>query len=155
MSAARLNARIPSAEYLVRGQLKGHRLKFHKKSKDGSGKCDAYKTGNPIDVVWGAVFSLPESDLQLLDRCEGKGSGYERIIAPIHTESPDVIEAHSYIATITDASLLPFDWYKEHVLRGAYEIALPKHYIEAIETIETKFDANHTRRNTELEIYKI
>ena len=36
-----------------------------------------------------------------------------------------------------DTTLRPFDWYKEHVLRGAREHGLPVAYVAGIERIGT------------------
>jgi hypothetical protein len=33
-------------------------LKFHKRSKDGSGKCNAFRTGSQADYVIGVVFEV-------------------------------------------------------------------------------------------------
>jgi gamma-glutamylcyclotransferase len=44
MSLSRLRERVPSAEAVGCFSLNGHDLRFHKLSKDGSGKCDAFFT---------------------------------------------------------------------------------------------------------------
>jgi hypothetical protein len=41
MSLRRLRTRVPSAVKLGNATLFGHQLKFHKRSQDGSAKCDA------------------------------------------------------------------------------------------------------------------
>ena len=51
--APRLKERVGFFERCGAAYLSGYTLRFHKKSKDGSGKCDAFYTGNPNDVVWG------------------------------------------------------------------------------------------------------
>ena len=37
----RLRERVPSAESLGVARLEAHVLRFHKRGRDGSGKCDA------------------------------------------------------------------------------------------------------------------
>ncbi len=52
MSSRRLMDRVPSAQFVSIGKLGEHRLRYHKKSKDGSGKCDIEHTENPENSVW-------------------------------------------------------------------------------------------------------
>lgn len=52
MLVARLTERVPSARPIGIGQLKGHVLRWHKRSKDGSGKCDIEITESDADSVW-------------------------------------------------------------------------------------------------------
>ena len=56
MFARRLQERVPSAEPIAIGKLKGHVLRWDKRSqRDGSGKCDAEATGRARDSVWGVT----------------------------------------------------------------------------------------------------
>ena len=77
MFSALLKDRVPSAEKYTVAALKGHVLKFHKISKDGSGKCDAFETKSPEDIVYGVLFEISENEKQDLDSKEGLGDGYE------------------------------------------------------------------------------
>jgi gamma-glutamylcyclotransferase (GGCT)/AIG2-like uncharacterized protein YtfP len=154
MSTGRLQARVPSAQFLCRAKLIGHLLKFHKPSKnDGSGKCDAAQSGNSHDRVYGAVFLILESELPLLDKFEGEGYGYDRKTVSLLTEKFGNIEAQTYLATQFDSSLRPLDWYKEHVVRGAKAIDLPQSYIALIEAVPCDVDTDADRRANELAIY--
>jgi hypothetical protein len=58
------------------GRLDGYELRFHKRSKDGSAKADAFRTGSCGDVAWGVVYELPVSELRQLDKVE---AGYKRV----------------------------------------------------------------------------
>lgn len=154
MAAERLSERVPSARFVCIGELVGHSLKFHKPSKkDGSGKCDAASTGNSADRVYGAVFSILESELLQLDKFEGQGFGYDRKSVSLITEGLGNIEATTYLATKFDSSLRPLDWYKEHVVRGAKAIGLPEGYVALIEAVACDVDADTERRAAELAIY--
>ena len=62
MSLARIRDRVPSARFFAVATLKAHRLKFHKISKDGSGKCDAKETENPEDKVVGIVYEFADDE---------------------------------------------------------------------------------------------
>ena len=52
MLTARLRERVSSAAAVGIGRLPGHVLKWHKRSRDGSGKCDIESTGLNEEVVW-------------------------------------------------------------------------------------------------------
>ncbi len=78
MSIKRLSGRVPSAKFVAVAELFRHKLKFHKVSKkDGSGKCDAFETGNQRNTVIGVVFDIAESEKPALDQKEGLHYGYE------------------------------------------------------------------------------
>ena len=53
---ARLAARTPSCHALGRAVLARHVLRFHKRGRDGSAKCDAWFTGDPTDRLYGVVY---------------------------------------------------------------------------------------------------
>ena len=134
MSSRRLMERVPSARFLSIATLKEHRLQFHKISRDGSGKCDAEHTENRNDCVIGVVFEMTDSDKKELDRRECLGFGYEEKTVTVRLENGDQVEASTYCtpqggikknAAETDATLNPYHWYKEHVLRGAKKTIYP------------------------------
>ena len=58
MYAARLRYRVPSCRFRLSAQLLRHRLCFHKRSSDGSGKCNAFATAASKDTVFGVVYGL-------------------------------------------------------------------------------------------------
>lgn len=155
MSIRRLLERVPSAKKVDVGILEKHELKFHKVGKkDGSAKCDASKTGNPEHLLYGVVFHISAVEKHVLDKKEGLGSGYEQKDVEIILNSGSTVEAFTYYATNIDANIKPLDWYKEHVLRGARENALPIEYIRSIEIIEFDEDSDTERRDRELSIYR-
>lgn len=138
----------------IQGILERHELKFHKASiKDGSAKCDASNTGHHEHFIYGVLFNIAEHDKPVLDRYEGLGHGYEKKDVIIKLSNGTVVEAYTYYAINIDPTLKPLDWYKEHVLRGAYENKLPEIYIRAIEEIQHYEDTDIDRRNRELSIY--
>ncbi|HEY9209982.1 MAG TPA: gamma-glutamylcyclotransferase family protein [Methylotenera sp.] len=154
MAIERLRTRVPSAELVAVTALIGYALKFHKPSKkDGSGKCDAAYTGNAKDKVIGALYSIQTNQLSELDKAEGRGYGYERQTVSVVSVSGESFNAETYIATKSDTSLRPLDWYKEHVLRGARAIGLPSYYIASLEVVVSDIDSNEERRASELAIY--
>jgi gamma-glutamylcyclotransferase (GGCT)/AIG2-like uncharacterized protein YtfP len=153
MSTPRIRRRIQSATVLSSAYLAGHCLRFRKKSVDGSAKCDIEYTRVGEDRVHGVVYEIPVDDKNVLDRYEGLGSGYEDRQVSIVLPGDDTIIASTYFATHIDASLKPFHWYKEHVLRGAYEHTLPGDYVEAIEAVHSIPDPDRNKHTAELSIY--
>ena len=154
MSLQRLHQRVSAVRMVSVARLDHHILKFHKKSDDGSGKCDAYYVDNPEENVYGIVFELKISQLHILDRYEGLGEGYEQKSVQVGTPDSGTLGALTYYATEIDSSLKPYQWYKEHVLYGANEHNLPKNYINQIENVAAIPDLNASRHEKELRIYR-
>jgi gamma-glutamylcyclotransferase len=154
MSTPRLTDRVPSARAITIARLHNHKLKFHKKSDDGSGKCDAEFTNDAEDVVYGVVFQIFVSEKGALDKKEGLGKGYEEKKVTVIKQNGETLDVVTYYATRTDLSLKPYDWYKEHVIRGAREHGLPLEYIAIIDAINSMSDPKKERHEKELSIYR-
>jgi len=146
MSTRRLKNRIGDFLDYGRGELFGHRLTFDKYSfNDGTGKCDAEFTANPNDSVHGVIFEISEDAKAILDEFEGLGKGYRDKIVRVETPEGHRIRALTYVAIEKRKGLKPLKEYKDHVLTGAYEHALPDTYIRKIHQIDTaKQDGNKT-----------
>ncbi|MES9945188.1 MAG: gamma-glutamylcyclotransferase family protein [Candidatus Thiodiazotropha sp.] len=154
MSSRRLLSRVPSAKYVTTAALSGHDLRFHKRSLDGSAKCDAFATQSDGHAVRGVVYHIAESHKAALDRIEGLGQGYEEKIVELVASTNETLVAYTYYATFIDPSLKPYHWYKRHVLTGALEYALPEKYIDKLRDIEAIEDPNRQRHVDEIAIYK-
>ena len=151
MLAARIEGRLGPCERVGAASLPGYTLRFHKRGGDGSGKCDAFRTGNPADQVWGALFGLAREQLDELDRIEGPG--YER--ATVEVTAPEgSLKADLYVAKpdAVEPGLPPFGWYREMVLAGARELDLPRDYIDAIKAVRPAVDpsAERVARNRDI-----
>ena len=83
MSTPRLRYRVPGCQFAFVARLPNYKLCFHKRSKDGSAKCNAFRTAEPTDVVIGAVYEIPTNEKPALDRAEGLGAGYHEEIVPV------------------------------------------------------------------------
>lgn len=153
MSLARLQDRVPSARFVTIATLPAHRLRFHKISKDGSGKCDAEETSNPNDRVIGVVYEISDSEKPALNQKEGLGYGYDEKKVEVSTDQ-ERLAVLMYSATNKDQQLNPYHWYKEHVLVGARENGLPAEYVAQIEAMEAVDDPDTERCDRELEIYR-
>ncbi|WP_433850673.1 RES domain-containing protein [Brucella pseudogrignonensis] len=132
MSTQRLRFRTPGCKAIGPATLVGHELRFHKASKDGSAKCDAFVTGISTDLVVGILFSIPGSQKAALDRTEGLGNGYEEATITVMTVDGKAVDAVTYLATegAIDDTLKPYQWYKDFVESGAKEHGIPDAYVQ-------------------------
>ena len=144
MARARIEARLGSCEHLGVAWAPEYRLTFHKRGRDGSGKCDAHYTGKGTDRLYGILYRLTAAQSSSLDRFEGPD--YERREFTVYTGAGDTA-AYAYAARAhtIDTSLLPYDWYHAFVLAGANEGELPGHYVAYIEAISVRLDADAAR----------
>ena len=133
-------------------RLPHYQLRFHKKSKDGSSKCNAFYTGEDLDALWGVVFNIATSEKMKLDQAEGLGGGYNTGSVSVEMPSGKYLEATTYLAdgTAIARDLAPYTWYKEFVHRGAAEHGLPEDYVAAaIRLTKSLPDPNPQRERDE------
>lgn len=151
MPVRRIQARdrVPGARLIGTGRLAGYRLTWHKRSQDGSGKCNIVPAKG--SVVHGVLYDIPESEKPALDRAEGLGHGYEEQTVIVETEG-GAREALAYVATDIDEGLRPYTWYKAFVVAGAREHDLPPDYVAALETCEATEDPDRSRHRKNMEI---
>ncbi|MDN5938663.1 MAG: gamma-glutamylcyclotransferase [Salinisphaera sp.] len=144
MLTARLAKRVGRVQPLGPAWLKGHALRFHKRGSDGSGKCNAFATGRPGDLVHGVLFDINEARLRRLHAAEGPG--YEFAQVQVNTEE-GTLPAMSYRARNIwiDDALAPYTWYQAFVLAGAREHKLPAAYVAYIENLFARHDPNGWR----------
>lgn len=140
---ARLAERLPAARLIGTAHLPNWSLRFHKRSKDESGKCSILP-GN--DGVYVAIFDISAADKRLLDGIEGLGSGYAGTVLSV----PPFGDCASYIAeeSHVDDTLRPYDWYKALVLAGAKFHGFPEDYLARIESMQAIRDPD-AQRGTE------
>ena len=153
MSTRRLQERTPSAKPLGIAQLSQHRLIFHKIGRDGSAKCDIHETGRACDIVWGVLFEISTEERYVLDRAEGLSRGYEYKTVRVKSNKT-IIEAGAYYATHIDASLRPFDWYLNFVLKGAEEHGLPSSYLNSLKFQSAIVDPDSRRSQRNFSLLK-
>jgi cation transport regulator ChaC len=148
MSTGRLRHRVPSCQRLAIARLLGYELRFHKRSIDGSGKCNAFHTGNENVSVIGVVFEMSKQEKEKLDRSEGLGSGYHEQIVRVGLMDGALLDAMTYVADDThiNESLRPYSWYKDFVAAGAEEQRLPTSYVDKyITSVPASSDPNRKR----------
>lgn len=156
MLCERLKKRVSGVETFGTARLQKYSLRFHKRSIDGSGKCNLLNTGNDSDEVHEVLFEIPENQLAALDDAEGLGNGYERATIAVTGMSADPIDAAVYLATpdAIDPALEPYDWYRSLVIAGARQHNLPEAYVREIEAVSFKADPKATRK-TRLEALEV
>ena len=155
MASHRLLQRLPGARHVEVGILTGHQLRFHKNDSGLSGKCNIEFTDDHRDEVYGVVYQISNEDKRTLDRIEGLGAGYNEKTVSITTLSGSILTSVTYFAIDVDHHVMPYHWYKQHVLRGAIEHGLPTEYINKIESIESQEDPDERRSHRELSIYPL
>jgi hypothetical protein len=153
MCTKRLRERTPSAQPIGIGSVRGHQLRWHKKSQDGSGKCDIFFTGEHHYQVHGVLFEISESEKERLDTVEGLHYGYEEKTVKVITTF-GLVSAVTYYATITDEQLRPYEWYKRYVVEGAIEYGLPEIYVQTLKSVEAMKDSDLGRDQRETRIFE-
>lgn len=144
----RMVARAPSAIVRATGYIEGYKIKYNKRSKDGSGKCNLVKTEDDKDKVYGAVYDFLDEDKPTLDKHEGLGSGYNAEEIRVITNNGE-IRAYTYVAddSAVDDSLRPYSWYKDFVVKGARQHSLPSEYISQLESFDADSDPDAEPEN--------
>lgn len=143
----RLRARAPSARVVGVAVLPGHALRFHKRGRgDGSGKCNVWRDAAAPGVP-GALYEVADPEWADLDAAEGRGSGYERLEVVVVRAGGERVAASTYVAQphAIDDTLLPYRWYRDLVLAGAREHALPSEHVARIEAQACKEDPDRKR----------
>ena len=154
MASHRLLQRLPTAKHTGVARLVQHRLSFRKNDSGNSAKCDIELTGRVDDEVIGVVYEIALEDKQVLDQIEGLGIGYDEKTVELRSESGQTLFAVTYFAIDINVGMIPYHWYKQHVLRGAIEHKLPADYIKLIEAVPSKADTDDQRSQRELAIYE-
>jgi hypothetical protein len=107
MLPARIQGRCASARFVDRAEVAGFDLEFSKVSNDGSGKATLF--GADHVCTPGALFEIPLSDLDALDKAEGAGVGYDRDdnLSVEIAGTGECVTATTYLATALDRRLKP------------------------------------------------
>ena len=144
MHPLRLAERAPSSRLVGVARLPDHALRFHKRSTDGSAKCDV--VAEPGGVVHGALFELDERDLGALAAAE---PGYDpfdaRVLAGAVTRTALAYRARPDRLA---PDLVPYRWYRDLVLLGARSHGLPGDYVATLERVTVAEDPDDGRAAT-------
>jgi gamma-glutamylcyclotransferase (GGCT)/AIG2-like uncharacterized protein YtfP len=144
---ARLRERAPGARVVARALLRGHELRFHKRGRDGSGKCDAWTTGASRDLVHGVIYRISARERHRLDQVEGVGQGYDRVQLRVSARGRcRVVFAYLARPAAIVSDLQPYGWYLDYLLCGARYHGLPGRYVKGISKIPRLRDLSSVRR---------
>lgn len=143
----RLRRRLGYVRLLRTVKLDGFRLSFEKRGRDGSGKCNLYRTSHGSGVAHGAIFEISRGGKRLLDGIEGLGKGYREEQLDLNG-SGHREKVFAYVAEHThiDEELRPYSWYRELVVLGAEFHGFPDEYVRSIKSIHALQDADWSRR---------
>ncbi len=150
MLTCRMCGRCQSATAIGVAELRGFEIRWHKKSTDGSGKCDVVESERADAAVYGVLYQIADNEKSRLDEAEGLGKGYEEKKVEVFCNDKQY-KAIIYSATAIDKSLKPYTWYKALVVAGAMEHGLQEAYISELQSVEAIPDYNHERHDAEME----
>ena len=125
----RMRERVPGARSRGRARLEGWRLLADKPGRDGSARLNLAREAGAR--VWGALWTLRETDMALLDRFEG---GYERVLVSVDAGA-GAVGATTYASRLHGAPPGLERGYKELLLEGAREHHLPPEWVAFLESL--------------------
>ncbi|MDA3919663.1 MAG: gamma-glutamylcyclotransferase [Salinisphaera sp.] len=144
MLTSRLARRVPSVRPVGPAWLDGHRLYWHLRGADGSGKCNIVATGNDGDCVHGVLFELDPDRLSRLHAAEGPA--YEFLETAVGTANEEVIAAtYRGRENWLDDSLAVLDWYRDFVVQGARAHGLPSAWVDWLADTPVRADDDAAR----------
>jgi gamma-glutamylcyclotransferase len=145
-----IGRRVPTLTRLGAGLLAGHRLDFHKRGRDGSGKSNAWRTGDAADRLPGALYRLP---VQYLEQLGAAASGYhvEEVLVDSAAGPLTALMWRANEEEIEDG-LRPWGWYVALIRAGAAMHDLPESHIRWLGTVPVIQDPDQTRAGIALAI---
>jgi len=141
----RIQERVPSAALLGVVTMPGRCVRFHKKGKDYSAKCDLVVSDSEA-IAYGALYEFDSTDKAGIDEAEGLGHGYRQATVSLPLNNI-TYRAYVYVASAShiDGSLNPYHWYKQLVLCGAYYHRFPEEYIAELKSVSSIRDPDTAR----------
>ena len=132
LDVSQMRERCPNSRPIGRARLQAHRLDFtHLSRRWGGGAADIVP--EPGDSVWGALYRLDRSDLDLLDHYEG---GYERTEIRVEPENGNLSRALTYTVRMK-GSLEPTEEYLQKLLRWGGHWGFPQAYLSRLREIRS------------------
>ena len=132
LCAARLRELAPSAVARGAARAAGFALRLDKRGADGTAKANLHP--EPGSVVWGALYALDVADWPRLDARE---RDYARIEIEIETGDERVL-AQTYRSDRLISDALAAVWYKQLIVDGAREHALPADWCAWLDTLPAR-----------------
>ena len=138
----RLQQRLSQCELIARIEIPSHRLYFHKRGEDNSGKCDLIFS-TPQDRCFGALYQIATTDAGTLDRFE---SGYHRRGLTVEIAA-ERYQGFTYQADkpMIAPDLQPFGWYLALITSGAEFLGFSAQYLQQLERTSSRSDPHPTK----------
>jgi gamma-glutamylcyclotransferase (GGCT)/AIG2-like uncharacterized protein YtfP len=118
--------------------LPGYRLAFTRRSvKTGTGVADIVRAQG--ESVWGVLYEISANELAAVDRKEGYGWAYTRVVLPVRLQA-DGSECMAVTYTVVSkapAAVLPSRPYLDQMIKAACARQLPHPYIEQLRSVST------------------
>lgn len=141
MAPAVMARLCPQHHYLGVARLANHRLAFTRRSrKTGTGVADVVES--PGDAVWGTVYEIADRDMRSIDRKEGYGWAYTKVMLPVKL-SADSSERTAVIYTVASkepAEIPPSREYLDRMITAAHARGLPDGYVTRMAMVCTAED---------------
>jgi gamma-glutamylcyclotransferase len=132
MNWLQMQRRCPSARFVSLGRLIGYQFGITRHSRlRNCGTANVFQS--PGQEVWGVVYDVEESDLELLDGFE---DGYRREILMVQDESEQALAALVYVAELETNVPSPNAEYKRLMIEGAKHWGIPQLYLAVLEALE-------------------
>ena len=132
MSIENIVKRLSHVEFHDIGKIENMLFICNKRSTDGSGKANIIKSNG--DEVWGVLYYLNKSQLELLDIIE---SGYHREKLKILLNGRRSTLAEVYVSLNLREDPTATEEYKNNIIKGALEYSLPDFYVNKLKQIST------------------
>jgi gamma-glutamylcyclotransferase (GGCT)/AIG2-like uncharacterized protein YtfP len=132
MASETMRMICPTERFCGAARLSGHRLAFTRRSvRSGSGVADIVP--DPDRDVWGALYAVGASELEVLDHKEGRGVAYEREHVTVHDADGRErrVMAYSVIAKRA-VEVCPSRDYMRLLITGGVERSLPADYVAGL-----------------------
>jgi hypothetical protein len=132
MASAEMEAWCPGYRFIGVARLPDHRLELRRRSiRWRGGAVDIVPA--PGEVVWGALYELPEGALERLDRKEGEGLAYRRRQVEVELGSDRRVAVAYEVMRKEPEEVTPSPEYVRLLAEGARERSLPEPYVRRLE----------------------
>lgn len=146
MAAEVMEGLCPRNRFLGVARLSGYRLAFTRRSiRTGTGVADVIPARN--QTVWGALYEIEDDELTAIDRKEGYGWAYTRVMCRALLEAGGQGQmAVVYTVHVKEpAEIMPSRQYLDRLIAAAHERRLPKAYAEKLEAMVVADSADKGR----------
>jgi gamma-glutamylcyclotransferase (GGCT)/AIG2-like uncharacterized protein YtfP len=117
----------PAYTFLGPARLEGFRLEFRRRSvRWVGGAADVVEADD--EEVWGALYELPDGEVERLDEKEYEGSAYRRREVEVEYDGGRRVVQTYEVIDKTRAEIAPAPAYAAAILRGMAERGLPERW---------------------------